>query len=181
MNQWWMDKIAIALIVVVASAYALCQSVSVPSRTAADDPYAPLRLYNGNWEFEMTDGKEVSHMRISNHCEKTGLFFVCEQVIDDKPSNLAVFLPTGNSAGKQNYRTQGLSVDTGKPRDWGNLEISGNRWVYSSEEMDKGEKVYWRIINVFSGADKIHFEVQHSTDAKTWNTKQSGDERRDIR
>ena len=181
MSQQWMDKIAIALIVVVASAYALCQSVSVPSHTAADDPYAPLRLYDGNWQFEMTDGKDVSHMHISNHCEKTGLFFVCEQVIDGKPSNLVVFLPAGTSAGTQNYRTQGLSTDARRPRDWGNLEISGNRWVYSSEETDGGSKVYWRIINIFSGPDKIHFEVQHSTDSKTWETKQSGEERRDVK
>ena len=173
--------IAFFLSVVIAFPYASCQSKSSSAGTAADDPYAPLRLYNGSWNFEMTDGKETSHMHILNQCDKTGLFFVCEQIINGKSSNLVVFLPTGSSGGKQNYRTQGLSISASRPKDWGNLEISGDRWVYSSEETDEGKKVFWRIINVFSGPNKIHFEIQHSTDAKNWETKQSGDERREAK
>lgn len=62
------------------------------------------------------------------------------------------------------------------PGTWCDLEIVGDRWVYSNEETDKGKKTYWQIINVFSGSDRIHFEVQRSDDGKKWETTMSGNE-----
>jgi hypothetical protein len=58
----------------------------------ADDPYAPLKLYDGKWDSTTTIGpKEV--IRIENHCARTGLFFVCEQAVNGKTEALTVFLP----------------------------------------------------------------------------------------
>jgi hypothetical protein len=154
------------------------QAASAPSPTAAGDAYAPLQLYDGSWDAETSGAKESAPMHISNHCTKTGVFFVCEQVINGKSEDLVVFLPTGASGATQHYRTMGLRVNADKPGDWGNLEISGERWIYSSEDTENGAKVYWRTVNVFSGKDKIHFEIQRSAEGKTWETKSSGDERR---
>ena len=168
--------ICFLLAATVTAGNALAQSTA--THKPAEDAYAPLWLYNGSWGLETAGGNEHSKTQISNHCEKTGLFFVCEQVIGGKSEDLVVFVPTGASGITQSYRTMGLSAGGETPGDWGKLEISGDRWVYSSEETDKGSKVYWRTINLFSGRDKIHFEIQRSVDGKTWETRRSGDEHR---
>ena len=153
---------------------------AVALQATGEDDYTPLRLYDGGWDMEMSGPKEkeVVKMHIQNHCEKTGLFFVCEQMINRKTEDLVVFLPTGSSGNIHSYKTEGLSVSGEAPGEWGKLEIQGERWTYSSEETDKGTKVYWRTINQFSGPDKIHFEVQRSNDATNWETKRTGEERR---
>ncbi|MGH9830862.1 MAG: hypothetical protein ACREDR_47255 [Blastocatellia bacterium] len=156
---------------------ARAQSATVPEK-AADPAYAPLWLYNGTWLSETAKGKDISRMQISNHCERTGKFFVCEQVIDGKSQDLVVFLPTGASGNTQSYRTQGLAVTAETPGDWGKLEITGDHWVYSSDDTGKAGTEHWRTINDFSGPDKIHFEIQRSADGKTWETQRSGDEHR---
>ncbi|MEO8926696.1 MAG: hypothetical protein ABI306_05980, partial [Caulobacteraceae bacterium] len=79
---------------------------------AADDPYAPLKLYDGAWIVTSSDGKTT---RLDNHCAKTGLFFACEQVVNGKPAALVVFLPQGKTAEGQTYRTQALTTDAGPP------------------------------------------------------------------
>lgn len=144
---------------------------------ATDDAYTPLRLYDGGWESTVSIPEPAKTTRLVNHCERTGLFFVCEQVIDGVSKDLVVFLPIDSSGATLHYRTNGLSADATAPGDWGNLEITGERWVYSGESKD-GSKVRWRTINVFSGPDHIHFEIQRSADGHTWQTTRAGDERR---
>lgn len=148
----------------------------------ADDPYAPLALYDGKWDSTTTIGEKES-MRIENHCAKTGLFFVCEQMLNGKTGSLAVFLPVAKMAsGGEEYKITGLSADGSAPGGWNKLTIEGDRWVYSwentNEGKDEGEKVFWRNVNQFSGADKIHFEIQRSDDETSWKTVKGGDETR---
>jgi hypothetical protein len=76
------------------------------------------------------------------------------------------------------YRNQWLSAKGDYSSRWGKLEITGARWVYSSEEGTEEKRIYGRTINVFSGPDKIHFEVQRSEDGVKWATTRSGDEAR---
>ncbi len=155
---------------------AMAQGAQPQASAPSDEAYVPLRLYDGSWQMTPADGKSpVVH--IVNHCAKTGVFFVCEQVIDGKSMDLVVFQPTGAAGKTLQYKTAGLPI-ADKPSDWSLLEITGDRWVYSGDGTDNGVKVYWRTVNVFSGPDKIHFEVQRSTDLKTWDTKQSGEEAR---
>jgi len=145
---------------------------------AADDAYAPLRLYDGQWDVAPAAGGQKS-TRIENHCAKTGLFFVCEQTINGKVGGLSVFLPVAKlPTGGEEYRTQALRPNARTPGDWGKLTIVGNRWVYPWEGTQNGKKVYGRNVNVFSGTDKIHFELQGSDDGKTWKVEKSGDEQR---
>jgi hypothetical protein len=148
------------------------------AQQTAPDPYVPLRLYNGNWELETSGNKTTATMHIVNHCEQTGLFYVCEQMVNGKSEDLVIFLPTSSSGPTFNYKTLPVTTSAETPGDWGNLEISGDRWVYSNTAVDDGTTTYWRTTNVFSGPDKIHFEIQKSTDGKNWETKQSGDEHR---
>jgi hypothetical protein len=148
------------------------------SATAADDPYGPLRLYDGKWNIlPSEDGKGA--LQLENHCTKTGLFFVCEQVVSGKSVALVVFLPIAKTpSGGEEYRTQALTADANPAGDWGKLTIEGDRWIYSWESTDGGKKSYWRNINTFSGKDKIHFEIQRSEDGTTWKMQKSGDEQR---
>ncbi|MEO9096949.1 MAG: hypothetical protein ABI346_02100 [Candidatus Baltobacteraceae bacterium] len=142
------------------------------------DPYAALRLYEGTWDL-VPDGPGKANVRLENHCAKTGLFFSCEQIVDTKSVALVVFLPVGGPAGStQEYRTDALLTDGSAPREWGKLTIEGDRWVYRSQDTENGKQVYWRTANVFTGTDRIHFEVARSDDGANWTTQHSGDERR---
>jgi hypothetical protein len=148
------------------------------SPASAPDPYGPLALYNGKWDVATPSDKGTQPTHLVNHCERTGIFFVCEQVVNGKSEALVVFLPVGVTGDTLQYRTQGLSAHADRPGEWGWLAITGERWVYSSREVKKGATVYWRTVNVFTGSDRIHFEQQRSTDGRAWTTLQEGDERR---
>ena len=149
------------------------------SANAPVDPYAALRLYDGKWELATpaAGNKPPETVHIENHCAQTGEFFSCNQVVNGKNMALIVFLPThALENGGYAYRNQALRPDSDGSGMWGKLEIVGDRWVYSSEENDKGKKIYWQTVNVFSGSDKIHFEVQRSEDGAKWETTMSGNE-----
>lgn len=135
---------------------------------SAPDPYAPLQLYAGKWS--VRDSAGGSHA-IDNHCARTGLFFVCEQVVDGKPGALVVFLPTGAERAGLTYRNIALTAEGKGSPAWGPLVIQGDRWTYGGGD---GE----RTLNRFSGPDHIHFDVQSSKDGKTWTTTLSGEESR---
>lgn len=155
------------------------QPSTTPPRIAsvADDPYAPLRLYNGKWE--LVSGDKKGPKVIENHCGQTGLFFSCEQILDGKTAALVVFLPvTKTSSGGEEYRTQVLTPDAKPAGEWNKLMIDGDRWLYTWESTENGKKTLWRNVNTFSGSDKIHFEIQSSPDGTSWQTQQQGDERR---
>lgn len=161
----------VAGIVVCAPAPARAATV------AADDPYAPLKLYQGVWTVVSSDGKIT---RLDNHCARTGLFFACEQGVNGKPAALVVFLPQGKTVEGQTYRTQALTADAGPPHPWYHLTVDGDHWVYAaSAGGDKTHPLRERTLNQFSGPDRIHFDVQTSKDGQTWVTTLSGDERRE--
>ena len=67
------------------------------NKTVADDPYGPLRLYDGKWNIKTSDA-EKNEMQVENHCTRTGLFFACEQVVKGKSEALVVFLPVAKMA-----------------------------------------------------------------------------------
>ncbi len=139
---------------------------------AASDPYAPLRLYDGAWKVASSDGKTLD---LVNRCSRAGTFFTCEQALDGKPTALVVFQPVANKNGVLTYRNRALRADGGAGNGgWGGLTIDGDDWVYLSG--DGAERS--RVLNHFTGRDRIHFEVQSSTDGKTWRTTLSGEETR---
>jgi len=123
--------------------------------------------------------KPAEPIHIENHCAKVGEFFACNQFVNRKSVALVVFLPSHPlENGGYAYRNQALGVEGDDTSTWGNLEIVGDRWVYSSDATDNGKEIHRRTINLFSGPDRIHFEVQRSDDGVNWATKTSGDEAR---
>ena len=169
-----------ALVVSFFALWMPAAAVAANTANLAGDPYAPLRLYDGKWDLvPASSGKAAETMHLENDCAKVGEFFACDQIVNGKNTALVIFLPVrALESGGYAYRNQGLGVEGGGFGGWGNLEIVGDRWVYSSEETDNGKKTYHRTLNVFSGTDKIHFEVQRSDDGTKWTTTMSGDEAR---
>ena len=162
----------------ILCALAMVAVTKASAANAGDDPYAPLRLYDGAWEATMASAPKDT-VRLENHCAKTGLFFVCEQVVAGKTGALLVFAPVAKlPGGGEEYHTKALPPSGIPAGDWGKLTIDGDRWTYSWEDEENGKKTYWRNVNVFTGSDAIHFELQNSTDGVTWKTQNSGDERR---
>jgi hypothetical protein len=154
----------------------LAGMVATAPAWAADDPYAALKLYSGVWQVKPDSGAPI---RLENHCEAAGLFFVCEQVVGAKTAALVVFLPTGaGDAGTQTYRTQALGAPQEASGGWSRLTISGHSWIYEPEDVPAGQKDLERTVNVFIDDDHIHFEVQHSTEGGPWIRKTSGNEER---
>jgi hypothetical protein len=153
-------------------------AVSKPAEQS-DDPYLPLRLYEGKWDvIPAGANKPGDIVHLENRCAQAGEFFTCNQVVNGKSVPLVIFLPSHPPNGGYAYRNQALRPDADGSGTWGTLEINGDHWVYSSEETDKGKKIYPRILNAFSANDKIHFEVQASDDGVKWTTNMSGDETR---
>jgi hypothetical protein len=145
---------------------------------ASSDPYEPLKLYEGAWDVKISSaGGKVD--RLVNHCAKTGLFFSCEQEVNGKPVALIVFLPADKSSdGAQQYHNLALTADASAPKDWGQLSIQGDTWVYSWKQKDGEKLVSWRNTNHFDGKNRIHFELQSLEEGAIWKTQLSGDEQR---
>lgn len=173
MKRAWM-LLVLAAVTAVIPMYGRLAGASAPIDEAA---YTPLKLYDGKWEISAAaDEKEPS--RFENHCTRTGLFFVCEQVVPGKPGALVVFLPVGKTEAGYEYHTKALVTDSAPAGDWGKLTIEGQKWVYSWDYTGDGKKTLWRNVNTFTGADQIHFEIARSEDGQTWKPVKSGDEHR---
>ncbi len=137
----------------------------------SDAVYAPLRLYQGSWQLTRKDQPNKIE-RLKNDCAKLGNFYACQQTVDGTPENLIVFVPA-NPPG--HYHTQSVQQDA-RATGRGDLEISGDRWVYSSTWDEGGKTTYYRTTNVFTGKDHIHYEQAESPDGKDWKITNSGDE-----
>lgn len=140
---------------------------------AADSRFEPLWNYQGTWQFTMNapGGKPVSN-KIQNDCFDMGQYFLCQQTVDGKVAALLAFTP---SETKGNFYSQPILPD-GHATGRGDLEIAGDRWTYPSKDEENGKTKYYRIVNVFSGKDRIHFERSESEDGKTWKVLASGEE-----
>ena len=141
------------------------------------DPYAPLRLYQGSWtvtRHEQSSGKTITDSLV-NDCSQIGLYFACQQTVNGKVAALVVFIPHGSSG---HYFTHAVLPD-GQTPGRGELTITGPHWVYMGHSDGPGGKTTWyRTTNDFTGNDRIHFESAQSTDGKTWTVTASGDNNR---
>jgi hypothetical protein len=150
----------------------LCVLMLGTSSLSAQSAYAPLQLYNGNWRVTRKDSPKPDELK--NECALIGKFYTCQQTVNGDVSALLIFVPAGSPG---HYFTQSVNTQ-GRAEGRGDLQISGDRWVYSSTWDEGGKTTYYQTINVFSGRDHIHFEQQQSSNRKDWTTSNSGDETR---
>ncbi|MBV8552906.1 MAG: hypothetical protein JOY54_16550 [Acidobacteriaceae bacterium] len=138
--------------------------------SSSDAAYAPLWLYNGAWQVTRKDAPKPD--QLVNQCALIGKYFTCQQTVNGTPSALLIFLPA-NTAG--HYYTQTVKPD-GRAAGRADLEISGDKWVYSSTWDAGGRTVYYRTTNIFTGKNRIHFEQAESGNNRDWTVKMTGDE-----
>jgi len=144
--------------------------LSAAAALHAADAYTPLWLYSGSWR---VTHKDQPQDKLTNQCALVGHFFTCEQTVNGVPGNLLIFIPAPNKPG--HYYTQNVRPE-GRATSRGDLEIEGDRWVYTSTWDQGGSTVYYRTTNVFTGKNKIQYEQAESTDNKTWTVKNTGEE-----
>jgi hypothetical protein len=147
-------------------------SIAAP---AANPAFPPLQQYEGAWQVTRTEsGSPMKPYRLVNRCAALGIYFACEQTVDNKPTALRVFIPAG-SPGR--YYTQSI-LPEGRATGLDSLEISGNRWTFSSRRQEGGNITYFRNTNVFVDKNHIHFESAQSPDGKKWTVQMSGEQYR---
>jgi hypothetical protein len=151
-------------------------ALSVVGTLQAADAYTPLWLYAGSWSVTRKDQKTPD--KLKNQCALVGHFFACEQTVNGTAGNLLIFIPVPNKSG--HYYTQTV-LPEGRATARGDLEIQGDRWIYTSTWNPGGSTVYYRNTNVFSGRNKITYEQAESRDNKNWSVKNSGEEVRTSR
>jgi hypothetical protein len=135
--------------------------------------YAPLWSYQGAWHVTRANSAPGAKPdQLLNQCALLGKYFTCSQVVNGKPSELLIFVPTDRPG---HYYTQTVNPDC-RAGGRGELEISGDHWIFSSTWDQGGRTTYYRTTNVFTGKDKIHFEQAESPDGKDYKVTASGDE-----
>lgn len=154
--------------IVLLLALAMCG----PAR-AADTTYAPLWLYQGAWRVTRANlAAGAKPDELINQCALLGKYFTCGQNVNGKPAELLIFVPAEKTG---HYYTQTVNPQ-GRAGGRGELEISGNKWIYSSTWDEGGKTTYYRTTNLFTGKDRIHFEQSESPDGKDYKLTGSGDE-----
>lgn len=151
------------LVPLLLGAYALAAPVT-PGRSARlDDP----RAYDGAWRVGAQGRDELVNL-----CKQIGRYIACQQTRNGKTLGLSVFV---GSKKPGRYYTQEVTLE-GMPGSRSELEIDGNRWVYSGKGRERGRTVYYQTTNIFAGADHIHYERAKSGDGIHWTVIATGEE-----
>jgi hypothetical protein len=137
--------------------------VLVSTPAIAADPYDALKAMDGHWRVTTGSGRVED---VDNACSRTGLFFVCEETVQGKPTALVVFRPRDRQEGKLAYRVQTLTAGGDRPGPWRDLVIDGTDWTISDAGSQGGRKT--RTVITHSGPDYMHVEVQAEGKNETW-------------
>jgi hypothetical protein len=139
----------------------------------AASAYAPLWTYQGAWHVTRSNfAPGAKPEELLNQCALLDKYFTCAQIVNRKPTQLLIVVPTGKPG---HYYTQTVNPD-GRAGGRGELEISGDQWIYTSTWDQGGKMTYYRTTKVFTGKDRIHFEQAESPDGKDYKVTGSGDE-----
>jgi hypothetical protein len=144
-----------------------------PLAAATDPVYASLWLYQGTWHVTPSGRPAGAKPDVlTNQCALIGKYFACQQTVNGTVGSLVVYIPTGQPG---RFHNQAIAP-TGRAGGLGELEIIGDRWVYSNGQLEGGKTKHYRNINTFTGRNKIHYEQSESWDEKDWKVTGSGDE-----
>jgi hypothetical protein len=163
----WVRSTRLSLILV-----ALLLRAATPN---PDTARKALWLYAGSWQVTRSNSSNSSKPeRLVNQCAVIGLYFACQQTVNDKAGGLLIFIPADSPG---HYFTQTVMPD-GRATGRDDLVVSGDRWTFTSRRLDNGRAFYYRTINTFVGKTRIHFEQAESTNGNDWTVKATGDEQR---
>jgi len=163
--------VAISALVLVGPSVVIAGQPGRPRNEA----YSLLSRYNGKWIFAPRGGRTSS---LENRCERTGFFYVCEQILDGKSAALVVFRPQAPTAKGWSYSSRALLPSGEGGAIWSPLTIEGDEWIFGPSKGVDGKQAFERTVNRFDGPDHIRYESQTSADGDHWVTQSSGDEQR---
>ncbi len=144
---------------------------SKPAKPVSEASLRPVQVLQGRWK--VTRAGASAPDDLVNDCATVGRYFACQQTVNGAAGALLIISSAGEP-GK--YFTQNV-LPEGRATGRDDLEIAGEKWVWSSRRLQAGHGTLYRTLNVFNGHDRIHFEQQESTDnGGQWVTKASGDE-----
>jgi hypothetical protein len=150
---------------------------SLPARAAEVDAFAK---YAGTWKAQLSY-VESAHskagtqsMTVRNDCWRSGNFYVCNQIIDDKSRALVVFFydPVAKRFGSYPIS---VGADTVHPAA---VLVDDKSITFPWDMQDSGKTVHMRIVNTFTTPDTLDFRQEYSEDGKTWTTMATGVEHR---
>ncbi|MBV9675291.1 MAG: hypothetical protein JO185_03080 [Acidobacteriaceae bacterium] len=136
-------------------------------------PYAPLLVYQGNWKItRKSAGPNTKPDQLQNQCAPLGKFFTCQQTVNGSVVALLIFISTDQPG---RFITQTV-LPEGRAAGKGELQISGNRWVFGNSWNQGSKTTRYQTVNIIEDKNHIHFEQQESSDGVHWETKDSGDD-----
>ncbi len=137
-----------------------------------------VRAYAGTWKVE-TEHFATAHSKaghesrvLRNACWKNGGYFACNQYVDGDSKVLIVFT---YEAEAKVYHSYQIPPNGGEPGH-GTMTIEGNVWTFPWQMTDAGVTTYFRVVNVFDGADRIEYRQEYSTDKTHWTAMARGSE-----
>ncbi len=138
---------------------------------------APLASFVGHWEgsgkFADTKYGKAQTVTSKTDCSWTpqGTALVCETVVHDAQGDhtqLSVDAPDSEGSGYTYY-----TINPGRKPFYGDLQISGNTWVYAPAPDAKDKYPQFRTTNTFSG-DTEMFKTEFTDDGTHWTTMLEG-------
>ncbi len=159
-----------------SAAFLLLASLAFAMDAAPATPaYAPLLVYGGNWKItRKSAGANAKPDELQNQCASVGKFFTCQQTVNGNVTGLLVFAPLSQPG---HFATQTV-LPEGRATGRGELEIAGNRWVFTSSWNQGSTTTRYRTTNIITDKNHIHFEQEESSDGVRWEVKDSGDDLR---
>ncbi|HEY1987179.1 MAG TPA: hypothetical protein VGG85_17320 [Terracidiphilus sp.] len=155
----------------------LCQ---ICPAAAAEKPAGidALRAYEGNWDITIdridTAHSKAGHEKSSLHndCWKSGSYFACNQYVNGESKVLLVFTFDEHANEFTSYQIPLGGGQSGS----GKLTIDGNVWTFPWQSREGETVTYFRVVNVFTGSDKIEYRQEFSPDNTHWTVMARGSE-----
>jgi hypothetical protein len=139
-----------------------------------------LAGYAGEWNARIdhldTPFGKAAHeeFRLANTCLRAGLYLACHQAINGDPKILLVFTCPQDADSCVSYP---IPPD-GSPVTPSKVVVSGNRAEFPWQTSDAGKTTRFRVVNIFTGADRIEFRQEYSLDGANWLPMATGIETR---
>ena len=139
-----------------------------------------ITVYAGTWKVQgerfataySQAGKE--DRTLHNDCWKSGAYYACNQFVDGESKALLIF--TYNDKEKM-YTTYQIPHG-GAAAGSGKLQIAGNIWTFPWQVTMGETTMYFHVVNVFTGTDRIDYAQEFSNDNVHWNSMARGSETR---
>ncbi len=171
----WMQKAAVGAVILVA-----WMSRAMAAQQTPATGVEAMRAYAGTWQVETEHyataqskaGRE--HTVLRNDCWMSGGYFACNQYVDGDSKVLLVF--TYDAAAKV-YHSYQIPAGGAEPGH-GTMTMDGAVWTFPWQMTEGGVTTYFRVVNVWTGENRIEYRQEFSTDKTHWTLMAKGNETR---